>query len=45
MLIATSLVGLLLYCIASRKYTYRRRDDVIVNENMYAEEYYSHDST
>eukprot|EP00731_Ephydatia_muelleri_P009931 Em0005g517a len=43
-LIATSLVGLLLYCVASRKYTYRRRDDVIINENMYAEEYYSQES-
>ena len=40
-LVAVGLVGMLLYCAASRKYTYRRRDDVVINEHMYAEDYYS----
>lgn len=43
-LVAIAFIGLLLYCMASRKYTYRRRDDVTINEHMYAEEYYSQGS-
>ena len=41
LLVAIGLVGVLLYCAASRKYTYRKRDDVVINEHMYAEDYYS----
>ena len=44
-LVAVGLVGMLLYCAASRRYTYRRRDDVVINEHMYAEEYYSQGSS
>lgn len=40
-LIALGMIGFILYCVASRKYPYRRRDDIVVNENMYAEDYYS----
>ena len=36
--------GLVLYCISAKKYKYRRRDDVTVNEHMYAEEYFTRDS-
>lgn len=36
--------GLVLYCISAKKYTYRRRDDITVNEHMYAEEYFSQNS-
>ena len=43
-LVAAGLLGLLLYCAASRRYTYRRRDDVVINEHMYAEDYYSRSS-
>ena len=43
-LVAIGLVALVLYCAASKKYVYRRRDDVIINEHMYAEDYYSQGS-
>ena len=36
--------GLVLYCVSAKRYTYRRRDDITVNEHMYAEEYFSQDS-
>ena len=44
-IIAIGTIGLVLYCLFSNKYVYRRRDDVTINEHMYAEEYYSQDTS
>ena len=42
--LSIGICGLVLYCISAKTYKYRRRDDITVNEHMYAEEYFSLDN-